>query len=83
MGLDCKEIPEVGMRLLDSQGFNCPKYSDEYLYNMLCLNLLNPGKNVKLREEGIAAIVIPIMIPRGGRIEFTKINILYRIIMLF
>ena len=48
LGLDCVEFPKLNLRLLDTQGFDCPTYSDEHLYNMLCINLLDPEKNTKI-----------------------------------
>ncbi len=38
IGMNVYDIKEQEIRILDTQGFGCPKYSDARLYNSLCLN---------------------------------------------
>lgn len=85
LGLNPHLIEKENLRILDSQGFGCPNYSDNDLYNKMCLNLIDPTKEppTKIKEEGISTILIPIMMNKGGRISEETIKVIYNHIMMF
>ena len=71
------------IRILDTQGFGCPKYPDAKLYNSMCLNFFDPEVKARVHEDGLNSIIIPFMVPRGGRVNDELIKVLYNHIMMF
>ena len=91
LGLDAYQLPDEagGVRILDTQGFDCPQYTDIELYNKLCINLLKPPnkedkkKYAAIKEQGISCLVTPIAIPTGGRLEESQVKVIFHTIMIF
>jgi len=61
-------VDDHGIRILDTQGFGCPKYPDANLYNSMCLNFFDPEVKARVHEDGLNSIIIPFMVGKGGRV---------------
>jgi hypothetical protein len=77
------DIFEHRIRILDTQGFGCPKYPDAKLYNSLCLNFFDPKVKARIHEDGLNSIIIPFMVGKGGRVTGELIEVLFNHIMMF
>jgi hypothetical protein len=60
--------------IFDSQGYDDPQITNEKLWEQLIFDLqkTNNRQTIDLAKDGLAAIVIPMLIPKGSRIEENK-----------
>jgi len=77
------DIKEQLIRILDTQGFGCPKFPDAKLYNSLCLNFFDPEKKARVDEDGLNSIIIPYMVPTSTRTQDETVKVIYNHIMMF
>jgi hypothetical protein len=77
------DIKEHRIRILDTQGFGCPRFSDPKLYNSLCLNFFDPKLKARVHQDGLNSIIIPIMITKSARVTNEQVKVIYNHIMMF
>ena len=83
MGLETKEFPQQGIRIIDSQGLGDPQNTDLDLLKKLVLNIQNPGLSHQILTQGLSTIVVPIMVEKSCRITLQTIRILFHVIHIF
>jgi hypothetical protein len=73
-------------QLCDTRGFGDPNENDYVLWTKLLGEMQNSfdGKKlVDMVEDGIAAIIVPVMMPLSMRIEASQTHLVYDILMTF
>ena len=49
----------------------------------MCLNFFDPDVKARVHEDGLNSIIIPFMVPKGGRVPDELVKAIYNQVMLF